>query len=148
MIAINKEAREKIVEIYKDTKAKQDKTDLPSEKRYYRGVLNALAGIAMEFGFNAADGKVFDEEARDVDEKLDLLDAIIDNRCENEGAEDTADFLKEFDITDKQLERWGFDVPEDDEEDDEEAGEDYHAEDNAEYNAMKSEEAHYINNRR
>lgn len=36
MIAINKEAREKIVEIYKDTKAKQDKTDLPSEKRYYR----------------------------------------------------------------------------------------------------------------
>lgn len=144
MIAINKEAREKIVEIYKDTKAKQDKTDLPSEKRYYRGVLNALAGIAMEFGFNAADGKVFDEEARDVDEKLDLLDAIIDNRCENEGAEYTADFLKEFDITDKQLERWGFDVPEDDEED----GEDYHAEDNAEYNAMKSEEAHYINNRR
>ena len=144
MIAINKEAREKIVEIYKDTKAKQDKTDLASEKDYYRGVLNALAGIAMEFGFNAADGKVFDEEARDVDEKLDLLDAIIDNRCENEGAEDTADFLKEFDITDKQLERWGFDVPEDDEEDDE----DYHAEDNAEYNAMKSEEAHYINNRR
>ena len=148
MIAINKEAREKIVEIYKDTKAKQDKTDLPSEKRYYRGVLNALAGIAMEFGFNAADGKIFDEKARDVDEKLDLLDAIIDNRCENEGAEETADFLKEFDITDKQLERWGFDVPEDDEEDDEEDGEDYHAEDNAEYNAMKSEEAHYINNRR
>lgn len=147
MIAINKEAREKIVEIYKDTKAKQDKTDLPSEKRYYRGVLNALAGIAMEFGFNAADGKIFDEEAMDVDEKLDLLDAIIDNRCENEGAEDTADFLKEFDITDKQLERWGFDVPDDDE-DDEEGGEDYHAEDNAEYNAMKSEEAHYINNRR
>ena len=144
MIAINKEAREKIVEIYKDTKAKQDKTDLPSEKDYYRGVLNALAGIAMEFGFNAADGKVFDEEARDVDEKLDLLDAIIDNRCENEGAEDTADFLKEFDITDKQLERWGFDVPKDDEED----GEDYHAEDNAEYNAIKSEEAHYINSRR
>ena len=30
----------------------------------------------------------------------------------------------------------------------EEDGEDYHAEDNAEYNAMKSEEAHYINNRR
>ena len=147
MIAINKEAREKIVEIYNDTKAKQDKTDLPSEKRYYRGVLNALAGIAMEFGFKAADGKVFDEEARDVDEKLDLLDAIIDNRCENEGAEDTADFLKEFDITDKQIERWGFDVPEDDEED-EEDGEDYHAEDNAEYNAIKSEEAHYINNRR
>ena len=147
MIAINKEAREKIVEIYNDTKAKQDKTDLPSEKRYYRGILNALAGIAMEFGFNAADGKVFDEEARDVDEKLDLLDAIIDNRCENEGAEDTADFLKEFDITDKQLERWGFDVPEDDEED-EEDGEDYHAEDNAAYNAMKSEEAHYIKNRR
>lgn len=146
MIAINKEAREKIVEIYKDTKAKQDKTDLPSEKRYYRGVLNALAGIAMEFGFNAADGKVFDEEARDVDEKLDLLDAIIDNRCENEGAEDTADFLKEFDITDEQLERWGFDIPDDD--DDEEDGEDYHAEDNAEYNAMKSEEAHYINSRR
>lgn len=146
MIAINKEAREKIVEIYKDTKAKQDKTDLPSEKRYYRGVLNALAGIAMEFGFNAADGKIFDEEARDVDEKLDLLDAIIDNRCENEGAEDTANFLKEFDITDKQLERWGFDVPDDD--DDEEDVEDYHAEDNAEYNAMKSEEAHYINSRR
>ena len=148
MIAINKEAREKIVEIYKDTKAKQDKTDLASEKDYYRGVLNALAGIAMEFGFNAADGKVFDEEARDVDEKLDLLDAIIDNRCENEGAEDTADLLKEFDITDKQLERWGFDVPKDDEEDEEEDGEDYHAEDNAEYNAMKSEEAHYINSRR
>lgn len=146
MIAINKEAREKIVEIYKDTKAEQDKTDLPSEKRYYRGVLNALAGIAMEFGFNAADGKVFDEEARDVDEKLDLLDAIIDNRCKNEGAEDTADFLKEFDITDEQLERWGFDVPDDD--DEEEDGEDYHAEDNAEYNAMKSEEAHYINSRR
>lgn len=145
MIAINKEAREKIVEIYKDTKAKMGKTDLPSEKRYYRGVLNALAGIAMEFGFNAADGKVFDEKARDVDEKLDLLDAIIDNRCENEGAEDTADFLREFDITDEQLERWGFDVPEDDEEED---GEDYHAEDNAEYNAIKSEEAHYINNRR
>lgn len=147
MIAINKEAREKIVEIYKETKAKQDKTDLPSEKRYYRGVLNALTGIAMEFGFNAADGKVFDEEARDVDEKLDLLDAIIDNRCENEGAEETADFLKEFDITDKQLERWGFDVPDNDD-DDEEDNEDYHSEDNAEYNAMKSEEAHYINNRR
>lgn len=148
MIAINKEAREKIVEIYKDTKAKQDKTDLASEKDYYRGVLNALAGIAMEFGFNAADGKVFDEEARDVDEKLDLLDAIIDNRCENEGAEDTADFLREFDITDKQLERWGFDVPDDDEDDEEDEEEDYHAEDNAEYNAMKSEEAHYINSRR
>ena len=147
MIAINKEAREKIVEIYKDTKAKQDKTDLASEKDYYRGVLNALAGIAMEFGFKAADGKVFDKEARDVDEKLDLLDAIIDNRCENEGAEDTADFLKEFDITDEQLERWGFDVPDDDD-DDEEDGEDYHAEDNAEYNAMKSEEAHYINSKR
>ena len=148
MIAINKEAREKIVEIYKETKAKQDKTDLASEKDYYRGVLNALAGIAMEFGFNAADGKVFDEEARDVDEKLDLLDAIIDNRCENEGAEDTADFLKEFDITDEQLERWGFDVSEDDEEGEEQDGEDYHAEDDAEYNAMKSEEAHYINSRR
>lgn len=126
MIAINKEAREKIVEIYKDTKAKQDKTDLPSEKRYYRGVLNALAGIAMEFGFNAADGKFFDEEMRHIDEKL----------------------LKEFDITDKQLERREFGVPEDDEEDEEEDVEDYHAEDNAEYNAMKSEEAHYINNRR
>lgn len=36
----------------------------------------------------------------------------------------------------------------DDEEDEEEDGEDYHAEDNAEYNAMKSEEAHYINSRR
>ena len=122
MIAINKEAREKIVEIYKDTKAKQDKTDLASEKSYYRGVLNALAGMAMEFGFNAADGKIFDEEMRHIDKKL----------------------LREFDITDKQLERWGFDVPKDDEED----GEDYHAEDNAEYNAIKSEEAHYINSRR
>ena len=126
MAEINKEAREKIVEIYKDTKARLGKTDLPSEKRYYRGVLNALAKIAMEFGFNAADGKFFDEEMRHIDEKL----------------------LREFDITDKQLERWGFEVPEDDEEDEEEDGEDYHAEDNAEYNAMKSEEAHYINSRR
>lgn len=129
MTEINKESREKIVEIYKDTKAKLGKTDLPSEKCYYRGVLNALAEIAMEFGFNAADGKIFDEEMRHIDKKL----------------------LREFDITDKQLERWGFDVPEDDEEDEEdeeEDGEDYHAEDNAEYNAMKSEEAHYINSRR
>jgi hypothetical protein len=125
MTEINKKSREKIVEIYKDTKAKLGKTDLPSEKRYYRGVLNALAEIAMEFGFNAADGKIFDEEMRHIDEKL----------------------LREFDITDEQLERWGFDVPDDDD-DDEEDGEDYHAEDNAEYNAMKSEEAHYINSRR
>lgn len=138
------ETLNKVVEV----KAEDEREALrKASDAYYRGVLNALAGIAMEFGFNAADGKIFDEEARDVDEKLDLLDAIIDNRCENEGAEDTADFLKEFDITDKQLERWGFDVPDDDE-DDEEDGEDYHAEDNAEYNAMKSEEAHYINNRR
>lgn len=148
MIAINKEAREKIVEIYKDTKAKQDKTDLPSEKRYYRGVLNALAGIAMEFGFNAADGKVFDEEARDVDEKLDLLDAIIDNRCENEGAGDTEEYLREFDVTDEQLRRWGFDVPDGEDEEHDEDSYDPYEEDMKEYRSMCNDEAHYINSRR
>lgn len=131
MIAINKEARQRIIELYNDANE--------SDKELY-------IQLGQEFGFDVKTGRVNNEEARDIDERLDLLDATIDNRCENEGAEDTANFLREFDVTDKQLERWGFDIPKEDDKDIEE--EDYHAEDNAEYEAMRSQEAHYINSRR
>lgn len=132
MIAINKEARQRIIELYNDANE--------SDKELY-------VQLGQEFGFDVKTGRVNNEESRDIDERLDLLDAIIDNRCENEGAENTVQYLKEFDITDEQLERWGYDVPEDDKEYDE-PYDDYHSDDNAEYDAMKAEEARYINGRR
>lgn len=149
MIAINKEAREYLVNLYQSTKEKADKTTTEKDKDYFRGVLNTLSATAMEFGFNIVSGNVYDDEAKDVDDRLDLLEAIIDNRCENEGADDTADFLREFGISDEQLRRWEFDVPddEDDEEDDEDSYDPYE-EDMKEYRSMCNDEAHYINRRR
>ena len=149
MIAINKEAREYLVKLYQSTKEKADKATTEKDKDYFRGVLNTLSATAMEFGFNIVSGNVYDDEAKDVDDRLDLLEAIIDNRCENEGADDTVDFLKEFGISDEQLRRWEFDVPddEDDEEDDEDSYDPYE-EDMKEYRSMCNDEAHYINRRR
>ncbi len=149
MTAINKEAREYLVKLYQETKEKADKTTTEKDKDYFRGVLNTLSAAAMEFGFNITNGNVYDDEAKDVDDRLDLLEAIIDNRCENEGADDTVDFLKEFGISDEQLRRWEFDVPddEDDEEDDEDSYDPYE-EDMKEYRSMCNDEAHYINRRR
>lgn len=145
MIAINKEAREYLVKLYQSTKEKADKATTEKDKDYFRGVLNTLSATAMEFGFNVVSGNVYDDEAKDVDDRLDLLEAIIDNRCENEGADDTADFLREFGISDEQLRRWEFDVP--DEEDDEDSYDPYE-EDMKEYRSMCNDEAHYINSRR
>lgn len=143
MTAINKEAREYLVKLYRETKEKADKTTTEKDKDYFRGVLNTLSAVAMEFGFRITDGYVYDEEAKDVDDRLNLLDAIINNRCENEGAGDTEEYLREFDVTDEQLRRWGFDVPED-----EEDSYDPYEEDMKEYRAMCNDEAHYINSRR
>lgn len=147
MTAINKEAREYLVKLYQETKEKADKTTTEKDKDYFRGVLNTLSSTAMEFGFRITDGYVYDEEGKDVDDRLDLLEAIIDNRCENEGADDTADFLREFGINDEQLRRWGFDVP-DDEDEAEEDSYDPYEEDMKEYRSMCNDEAHYINSRR
>lgn len=48
----------------------------------------------------------------DVQARLDLLDTIIDSKCEYEGAENVAKWLQsEFGITSEQLKKWGFDVP-------------------------------------
>lgn len=147
MIAINKEAREYLVKLYQSTKEKADKATTEKDKDYFRGVLNTLSATAMEFGFNIISGNVYDDEAKDVDDRLDLLEAIIDNRCENEGANDTADFLREFGISDEQLRRWDFDVPVEDEEDDEDSYDPYE-EDMKEYKAMCGDEARYLNSRR
>lgn len=147
MIAINKEAREYLVKLYQETKEKADKATNGKDKDYFRGVLNTLSATAMEFGFNIVSGNVYDDEAKDVDDRLDLLEAIIDNRCENEGANDTADFLREFGISDEQLRRWEFDVPVEDEEDDEDSYDPYE-EDMKEYKAMCGDEARYLNSRR
>lgn len=144
MIAINKKAREYLVKLYQETKEKADKTTNEKDKDYFRGVLNTLSATAMEFGFNIVGGNVYDDEAKDVDDRLDLLEAIIDNRCENEGANDTADFLREFGISDEQLRRWEFDVPDDEDED----SYDPYEEDMKEYRSMCNDEAHYINSRR
>lgn len=147
MIAINKEAREYLVKLYQETKEKTDKTTTEKDKDYFRGVLNTLSATAMEFGFNIVSGNVYDDEAKDVDDRLDLLEAIIDNRCENEGAGNTEEYLREFDVTDEQLRRWGFDVPVEDDEDDEDSYDPYE-EDMKEYRSMCNDEAHYINRRR
>lgn len=147
MTAINKEAREYLVKLYQETKEKADKATTENDKDYFRGVLNTLSSTAMEFGFCITDGYVYDGEAKDVDDRLDLLEAIIDNRCEQEGAGDTEEYLREFDVTDEQLRRWGFDVPDEDEEDDEDSYDPYE-EDMKEYRSMCNDEAHYINNRR
>lgn len=149
MTAINKEARKYLVKLYQETKEKADKATTEKDKDYFRGVLNTLSSTAMEFGFRITDGYVYDGEAKDVDDRLDLLEAIIDNRCEQEGAGDTADFLREFGISDEQLNRWGFDVPDDEdgEEDDEDSYDPYE-EDMKEYKSMCNDEAHYINSRR
>lgn len=147
MIAINKEAREYLVKLYQETKEKSDKTTTEKDKDYFRGVLNTLSATAMEFGFNIVSGNVYDDEAKDVDDRLDLLEAIIDNRCENEGAGNTEEYLREFDVTDEQLRRWGFDVPVEDDEDDEDSYDPYE-EDMKEYRSMCNDEAHYINRRR
>lgn len=146
MTAINKEAREYLVKLYQSTKEKADKATTDKDKDYFRGVLNTLSATAMEFGFNVVSGNVYDNEAKDVDDRLDLLEAIIDNRCENEGAGDTEEYLREFGINDEQLGRWGFDVPAEDEED--EDGYDPYEEDMKEYRSMCNDEAHYINSRR
>lgn len=145
MIAINKEAREYLVKLYQETKEKAGKTTTEKDKDYFRGVLNTLSATAMEFGFNIVSGNVYDDEAKDVDDRLDLLEAIIDNRCEQEGAGDTEEYLREFGTSDEQLRRWGFDVPDD--EDDEDSYDPYE-EDMKEYRSMCSDEAHYINSRR
>lgn len=147
MIAINKEAREYLVKLYQETKEKADKTTTEKDKDYFRGVFNTLSATAMEFGFNIVSGNVYDDEAKDVDDRLDLLEAIIDNRCENEGAGDTEEYLREFGINNEQLNRWGFDVPVEDEEDDEDSYDPYE-EDMKEYRSMCNDEAHYINSRR
>lgn len=147
MIAINKEAREYLVKLYQETKEKADKTTTEKDKDYFRSVLNTLSATAMEFGFNIVSGNVYDDEAKDVDDRLDLLEAIIDNRCENEGAGDTEEYLREFGINNEQLNRWGFDVPVEDEEDDEDSYDPYE-EDMKEYRSMCNDEAHYINSRR
>lgn len=147
MITINKEAREYLVKLYQSTKEKADKATTEKDKDYFRGVLNTLSSTAMEFGFRITDGYVYDDEAKDVDDRLDLLEAIIDNRCENEGAGDTEEYLREFDVTDEQLRRWGFDVPDDEDEDDEDSYDPYE-EDMKEYRSMCNDEAHYINSRR
>jgi hypothetical protein len=144
MIAINKEAREYLVKLYQETKEKADKTTNEKDKDYFRGVLNTLSATAMEFGFNIVSGNVYDDEAKDVDDRLDLLEAIIDNRCENEGAGDTEEYLREFGINNEQLNRWGFDVPVEDDED----SYDPYEEDMKEYRSMCNDEAHYINSRR
>lgn len=149
MTAINKEAREYLVKLYQETKEKADKATTEKDKDYFRGVLNTLSATAIEFGFCIADGYVYDEEAKDVDDRLDLLEAIIDNRCEQEGAGDTEEYLREFGINDEQLNRWGFDVPDDeDEEEDDEDSYDPYEEDMKEYRSMCNDEAHEINRRR
>lgn len=148
MTAINKEARKYLVKLYQETKEKADKATTEKDKDYFRGVLNTLSSTAMEFGFRITDGYVHDEEAKDVDARLDLLEAIIDNRCEQEGADDTADFLREFGISDEQLKRWEFDVPDDEDEEDDEDSYDPYEEDMKEYRSMCNDEAHYINSRR
>lgn len=148
MTAINKEAREYLVKLYRETKEKADKTTTEKAKDYFRGVLNTLSAVAMEFRFNIVSGNVYNEEAKDVDDRLDLLEAIIDNRCEQEGAGDTEEYLREFDVTDEQLKRWGFDVPDDENEEDDEDSYDPYEEDMKEYRSMCNDEAHYINNRR
>lgn len=148
MTAINKEAREYLVKLYQETKEKADKATTEKDKDYFRGVLNTLSATAMEFGFNIVSGNVYDDEAKDVDDRLDLLEAIIDNRCENEGAGNTEEYLREFDVTDEQLRRWGFDVPDDEDEEDEEDSYDPYEEDMKEYRSMCNDEAHYINSRR
>lgn len=148
MIAINKEAREYLVKLYQSTKEKADKTTTEKDKDYFRGVLNTLSSTAMEFGFRITDGYVYDEEAKDVDDRLDLLEAIIDNRCEQEGAGDTEEYLREFGTSDEQLRRWGFDVPDDEDEEDDEDSYDPYEEDMKEYKAMCGDEARYLNSRR
>lgn len=148
MTAINKEARGYLVKLYQETKEKADKTTTEKDKDYFRGVLNTLSAVAMEFGFNVVSGNVYDDEAKDVDDRLDLLEAIIDNRCEQEGAGDTEEYLREFGISDEQLNRWGFDVPDDEDEEDDEDSYDPYEEDMKEYRSMCNDEAHYINNRR
>lgn len=148
MIAINKEAREYLVNLYQSTKEKADKTTTEKDKDYFRGVLNTLSATAMEFGFNIVSGNVYDDEAKDVDDRLDLLEAIIDDRCEKEGAGDTEEYLREFGINDEQLRRWGFDVPDDEDEEDDEDSYDPYEEDMKEYRSMCNDEAHHINSRR
>lgn len=148
MTAINKEARKCLVKFYQETKEKADKATTEQDKDYFRGVLNTLSAVAMEFRFNIVSGNVYDDEAKDVDDRLDLLEAIINNRCEQEGTDDTADFLREFGISDEQLKRWEFDVPDDEDEEDDEDSYDPYEEDMKEYRSMCNDEAHYINSRR
>lgn len=49
------------------------------------------------------------EEQREIKRKLDLLNKIVDSRCEEEGAENTAEWIMSFGITGKELEKWGWD---------------------------------------
>lgn len=104
-----------------------------------------------------------DEQIKDLQKEVALLEQLVNDLCEYSSAEEVYKHLltvgSVIGVTEQDLQNWGFNpfedenvdyenVSEDEEGDEEDDDEDYHAEDNAEYNAMKSEEAHYINNRR
>ena len=84
----------------------------------------------------------------DVQARLDLLDAIIDSKCEYDGAKKTAQWLAEdFGVSIAQLKKWGFDTPIYDDEDEE--SEDRGTDDGErEYRSILSETADKINSGR
>lgn len=81
----------------------------------------------------------------DVQAKLDLLDAIIESKCEYDGEKKTAQWLAEnFGVSLAQLEKWGFETPIYDDEDEE--NEDYGTDDGErEYRSILNEQANKWN---
>lgn len=81
----------------------------------------------------------------DVQARLDLLDAIIDSKCEYDGAKQTAQWLvEEFGVSIPQLKKWGFDTPIYDDEDEE--NEDRRTDDGErEYRSILNEQANKWN---
>jgi len=113
---IDKEARDVFKKLYKETRAiTENITDeMEYDCIYFEGFYDAMFTLADQIGIDERTGEFIDTTPKDIDVKLKLLDTIVDKASENNCVADVVEYLKNLGITDDQIERWGYDNPDED----------------------------------
>lgn len=113
---IDKEARDVFKKLYKETRAITENVtdDMEYDCIYYEGFYDAMWELADKIGIDERTGEFIDTTPQDIDVKLELLDTIINEACEDVSVADVVERLKNLGITDEQIERWGYNDPDED----------------------------------
>lgn len=113
---IDKEARDVFRDLYKYCRAITENItdDDKYDCIYYEGVYDTLSKLSDSLGIDEQTGDYIDTEPKDIDVKLKLLDTIINEACEDVSVADVVERLKNLGITDEQIERWGYNDPDED----------------------------------